>query len=400
MAVDSGVKCAARGFHGRLNDPATLRLARKMIVYTPGGPEITALAERARQLLPMIAEPTTVHRIASFNPDSVWAIARKDRFDICAPSGEGFVGFLMLNAEGERRVRAGTFNGIDPDLALLTGQHETPAAIYFWIAFAPGHLAAGVPLALQKIWTPLYRDVDIYSRSINPTAVRFVEGLGFRKHIELDGTDVEHLYVYKRAPSPRPSYDNHVPSRGGISVRTARTLEDMAQVIAMRGAVYMSEQRCPYDEEFDGNDLAATHLIAMADDEPSGCIRMRFFADFAKIERLLVRQEFRVRDIAATLANAAIELCRMKGYGRICGHSARHMIDFWKRFDMHLAGNAEGFAMSDFEYFQMAGNFSPHPDAVKFGSSPYVVLRPEGAWDRPGALDRSAARPITSPSIQ
>lgn len=103
MAVNSGGMLDIRGERRcahPFEDTATLRFARRMVVYTPSGEEITALSERARRVLPMIAEPATVHRIASLNPDVVWAIARREHFDVCRPRGEGFVGFLMLNREG------------------------------------------------------------------------------------------------------------------------------------------------------------------------------------------------------------------------------------------------------------------------------------------------------------
>jgi len=38
------------------------------------------------------------------------------------------------------------------------------------------------------------------------------------------------------------------------------------------------------------------------------------------------------------------------------------------------------------------------PDALSLDSDPYVLIRPEGSWDEPGPLERSAARPVTSPN--
>ena len=74
-----------------------------------------------------------------------------------------------------------------------------------------------------------------------------------------------------------------------VSVSVAHTLDDLMQVMAIRSVVYMGEQLCPYDEEFDGNDLAgATHLIARIGSQPVGVIRLRWFCDFAKLERLTV----------------------------------------------------------------------------------------------------------------
>ena len=66
-----------------------------------------------------------------------------------------------------------------------------------------------------------------------------------------------------------------------ISIRVAASLSDLMQVVAIRAAVYMAEQECPYDEEFDGNDFCAMHLIGSIGDEPAGCMRIRFFADHA-----------------------------------------------------------------------------------------------------------------------
>ena len=86
------------------------------------------------------------------------------------------------------------------------------------------------------------------------------------------------------------------------------------RVTSIRSAVYMSEQECPYDEEFDGNDFSATHLIGYVGNEPAGCLRVRYFADFAKIERLAVRKEFRKTRLAFQIVRAGIELCRAKGY--------------------------------------------------------------------------------------
>ena len=38
-------------------------------------------------------------------------------------------------------------------------------------------------------------------------------------------------------------------------VQIARTLEDLMKVTAIRSTVFLADQACPYEEEFDGNDL-------------------------------------------------------------------------------------------------------------------------------------------------
>ena len=211
----------------------------------------------------------------------------------------------MLSQEGLRRLAAGTFDATRPDLTLLAPQHEKPAGIYVWALHARGSLAAGVALVFEKISTPLYLDVDLYARAVTEEGQRFLETLGFRPGAIVRGAPAPHLHVFNRKDQskrePSPLYDSYNDGHTGrkISVTVARSFDDLARVISVRSAVYLSEQECPYDEEFDGNDLAATNLIGYVGKEPAGCLRIRYFADFAKLERLAVRQ--RVSQHAAFL---------------------------------------------------------------------------------------------------
>jgi predicted GNAT family N-acyltransferase len=182
-----------------------------------------------------------------------------------------------------------------------------------------------------------------------------------------------------------------------ISIRVAASLSDLMQVVAIRGAVYMGEQDCPYDEEFDGNDFCAMHLIGSIGGEPAACMRIRFFGDFAKLERLAVRHEFRGTALALEICRAAKELCRLKGYTRIYGHALERLIPFWKRLGARPMEPRRPLVFSDFSYTEMLIPTDPHPSALSLESDPYVLIRPEGEWDKPGPLEISAQRPVTSP---
>lgn len=182
-----------------------------------------------------------------------------------------------------------------------------------------------------------------------------------------------------------------------ISIRVAASLSDLMQVVAIRGAVYMGEQECPYDEEFDGNDFCAMHLIGSVGSEPAACMRIRFFADFAKLERLAVRHEFRGTALVFEIARAAKELCRLKGYTRIYGHARERLIPFWKRLGARPIEPQRPVVFSDFSYTEMLIPTERHPNALSLETDPYVLIRPEGEWDKPGPLEVSAQRPVTSP---
>ena len=195
-----------------------------------------------------------------------------------------------------------------------------------------------------------------------------------------------------------PAAVNPAPTSGlesdGYEVCVARTLNDLMQVITVRALVYMGEQDCPYDEEYDGNDFAgATHLLLRFKGQPIGVLRVRWFADFAKLERVGVVKVHRGRRASLALIRSAVHLAERKGYRRILGHAEPRLVPFWSRhFNGKLVQGRTRFAFSDHEYVEVVAEVSPGPDALSLDSDPLVLLRPEGDWDRPGVLDKSAAR--------
>ncbi|WP_342028175.1 GNAT family N-acetyltransferase [Methylobacterium phyllostachyos] len=373
------------------------RIARHLVIFMPAPADLESLITAARADLPHLAPLKTVQRVMSHNPDSVMAIAQRHRFDAAAPSGEGFVACLMLNASGLAALKAGTFDAADPPVDMLAGQHERPAGIYVWAVYARRRLAGGVGLVFDRLSSPNYQGVDFYARAATPEGASLLTTLGFEPPSVAQGG----LYHFARGSKREaaPPYDSHRPGGTGTSVAVARSMEDLSRVIALRAAVYMAEQACPYEEEFDGNDLSATHLIGYVGDEPAGCLRIRFFADFAKIERLAVRAEHRNTRMAFALVRAGIELARVKGYRRLYGHAQKRLVGFWSRFGFRVFEGAQELVFSDFDYVEMLMEAQPHPQAIGLGVDPYVIIRPEGRWHRAGALDRSRTRAVTRPSV-
>ena len=180
----------------------------------------------------------------------------------------------------------------------------------------------------------------------------------------------------------------------GLSVMVARTLDDLMRVSIVRAMVYLGDQACPFDEEFDGNDFAgATHLLLLRHAEPIGVVRLRWFAEFAKLERLAIRAEYRGGGGLMLLSRAAFSHAERKGYRRLMGHAQTRLVPFWRRyFDGRVRAGRKPFSFSDYDYVEMEFDLHPPGDAISIDSDPLVLLRPEGEWDRPGVLDRSAER--------
>ena len=194
-----------------------------------------------------------------------------------------------------------------------------------------------------------------------------------------------------------------IPAPAGVGssqeVAVARTLDDLMQVTVVRTLVYMANQDCPFAEEFDGNDFSgATHLILRRAGEPVGTLRLRWFSGFAKLERVAVVERHRGTGADEALVTEAFRIAAAKGYRRMIGHAQARLVPYWRRrFGAELLAGGRSFIFSDHVYEPIEFALEPPNDALDTRTDPLVLLRPEGAWDRPGVLDRSALRPATNP---
>jgi predicted GNAT family N-acyltransferase len=398
LVPEGSVRTARHGKHRLDRMPA--RLAKNLVMFQPTESVVEDLMAKARLSIPGIAETSEVLKTLRHNPDFMFALARRSKFNSEMPAGEGFIAMLPLNMLGLQHLALDTFNAASPDVRLLAKPGERPAGIYLWAVYAPGQLVAGMALFMGKMTSEQYSGVDIFSRPNTDVGKRFNFGMGFTKGTKIGDIDAPNVWIFPRKPESQ-LYDSYVPgaAAGEIGVTVARTFEDLSRVIAMRSAVYIGEQECPYDEEFDGNDLSATHLLAYVGDEPAGCLRVRFFADFAKIERLVIRKEFRKTRAAFHLVRGGFKLCQKKGYRRVYGHSQIRLVNFWSRFGFRVMEGGQKFVFSDFDYVEIVADIERDPEAVTIGSDPYVIIRPEGRWHVPGVLEKSASRAAASPSV-
>jgi len=176
-----------------------------------------------------------------------------------------------------------------------------------------------------------------------------------------------------------------------ITTDIARSYDDLVLCSAIRAVVYVGEQGWNFTEEWDGNDFTATHILARVDGEAAGSVRIRYFADFFKPERLAVLPQFRNkryggRGVAWELTAAAFEFCRKKGFTRVYGHALEERVGFWAKASGGVARpmSDQTFDCNGKPVIPMCGDFEPHPDAVSLDSGHMVLVRPEGRWDRPG----------------
>jgi len=132
----------------------------------------------------------------------------------------------------------------------------------------------------------------------------------------------------------------------------------------VRGAVYLGEQVCPMTRSM--MQRSFRHPSAgLCRPRAAGCMRIRFFADFAKIERMSIRQEFRKTRMAVQLIRATFLFCRKKGYTRIYGHSQAA----WSNSGPVLASRSWKAARILFFPISIMWKFSPKWSAIRLRDS-------------------------------
>jgi predicted GNAT family N-acyltransferase len=378
----------------KLDELASAGIAEHLVMFEPGEDQIVDLMARARLNIPGIAATSEVIKVHRHNRHCIMALTRKSKFNPAAPVAEGFIAMLPLNGAGMEVLASDTFDATKPNLDLICGPDERPEGIYWWVVFAPGFGAACTALFMEKLTSEQYAGLDIYARTATPQGRNFLRVLGLTEGTKIGHTFMPHLWVFRRRPEA-PLYDSYVPGAGKnhIGICVAHSFEDFMKVMAVRNSVYVGEQECPFDEEYDGNDFSATHLLAYIGDEPVGCLRLRFFADFAKFERMAIRKEYRKSRAAIQLARAGFKFCQKKGYRQVYGHIQERLVPFWSRFGFRVKENTRRFVFSDFEYVEIVADIERDPHAITIGDDPYIVIRPEGRWHRPGILEQSASRP-------
>jgi predicted GNAT family N-acyltransferase len=327
----------------------------------------------------MIAPDSIIKPLFEFNPD-ILRIARIGQH--CAEQKSLFC-YLPLNERGAEALASGEFDGMRPEIGWLCPRDTEPSAIYLWLVYMPGSLARSMGVIASAFDQLVPGGCPVFSRAVNDHAERLNRSIGF-----LDATQ---FYPECRPgllvifPQKRPL----AAAKRVINVTVARELSEMMKVFSVRSATYIAEQCCHYEEEFDGNDFCATHFLGTVNGDAAGCIRVRYFAGFAKIERLAVRREYRKSTLAFELARAAVLHIRQKGYTRIYGHSRLDLLRFWKMFGFRERVDGRPFGFANVRYVEIVGDLEPLPEAITLATHPLVIVRPEGEWSRPGPLDLS-----------
>ncbi|MES3629022.1 MAG: GNAT family N-acetyltransferase [Longimonas sp.] len=147
-----------------------------------------------------------------------------------------------------------------------------------------------------------------------------------------------------------------------MTIAPVTSADDFEQVRAIRTEVFIEEQECPPEEEWDGHDDTARHVLARLEDgTPVGTARWRTVPHdeglAAKLERFAVRAPHRGEGIGTLLVQYVMEDARQAGFETQKLHAQARLETYYARFGFVSTG----------ERFTEAG--IPHVAMVRTGTS-------------------------------
>jgi len=136
--------------------------------------------------------------------------------------------------------------------------------------------------------------------------------------------------------------------------KVVTNLEDLIKVIVVRGIVFVEEQGVPYEIEHDAYDLSATHILGEMDGEPFAAGRIRALGEYAKLERVAIRKQYRGKGLGHKLTEFMIAVAQEQGFKKFKVHAQSYLVNFYKKHDFKIVGNM--FKEAGIDHYLMIRN--------------------------------------------
>ena len=181
-----------------------------------------------------------------------------------------------------------------------------------------------------------------------------------------------------------------------IRVELATSEELYKAAKAVRKQVFVKEQGIPEDKEFDGNDFCSAHVVAYIQKRPRklpiGTMRIRFFSDFVKFERMAVTRNFRKTNVAADIMQYGFDYAAQKGYRKIYGMCKQELLARWQRCGYHEIEGADKIEQNGMTLIPICCDIPQNPRALTMVSEPSLLTAKEGHWYDPPQKEKDFSK--------
>ena len=135
-------------------------------------------------------------------------------------------------------------------------------------------------------------------------------------------------------------------------LKIVTNFDELMKALMVRAIVFIEEQHVPYNLEVDEFEHSSLHILGeMGNGEPYACGRIRFLGDYAKLERIAVRKDFRGQGFGHQLVDFMMDVAREKGFQKFKMHAQAHLNEFYGKHGFRAVG--EIFKEADIDHYLM-----------------------------------------------
>lgn len=142
-----------------------------------------------------------------------------------------------------------------------------------------------------------------------------------------------------------------------INVAPVQSDDDWDRARSLRKKVFIDEQDCPPEEEWDGHDERSRHVLGRVDGHAVATARWRTVRRsdeiVAKLERFAVLPEYRGQGYGTQLVRFVLQDARRAGFDTFLIHAQSHLQDWYEELGFSSTGRT----------FEEAG--LPHVEMVR-----------------------------------
>lgn len=127
-----------------------------------------------------------------------------------------------------------------------------------------------------------------------------------------------------------------------MTITPVQSEDDWQHARAIRERVFIDEQDCPPEEEWDGEDAASRHVLGRVEGTPVATARWRAVPHddeiVAKLERFAVLPDYRGKGRGTDLVRAVLEDARRAGFDTFLVHAQAHLEDWYADLGFRSTG--------------------------------------------------------------
>lgn len=127
-------------------------------------------------------------------------------------------------------------------------------------------------------------------------------------------------------------------------------MADLEEAFAIRKEVFVVEQNCPEDEEYEHDEISI-HYLARVNGIPAGTARWRKTEEGVKLERFAVKVDYRKRGVASALLETILDELLLQGQKNIYLHAQIQAMPLYEKFGFIKVG--EHFFEANIEHYKM-----------------------------------------------